>query len=82
MSGKRKKEGGREPYALTSTEIINPDGSTSYGQTLKEGVTRHCMLTLKNGNHMIIGIAYTRVGNVCPGWPVYGVKCLCSRGRE
>ena len=27
-------------------------------------------------------IRYTRVGNVCPGWPVYGVKCLCSRWQE
>ena len=25
--------------------------------------------------------AYTRVWNVCRGWPVYGVKHLCSRGR-
>ena len=23
---------------------------------------------------------YTQVGNVCPGWPIYDVKCLCSRG--
>ena len=29
-----------------------------------------------------VGHRYTRVGNVCPGWPVYVVKCLCSRGRE
>ena len=27
-------------------------------------------------------LLYTRVGNVYPGWPVYGVKCICSRGRE
>ena len=25
---------------------------------------------------------YTRAQNVCPVWPVYGVKCLCSRGQE
>ena len=25
---------------------------------------------------------YTRAQNVCSGWPVYGVKCLCSRGLE
>ena len=27
-------------------------------------------------------IFYTRDRNVCPRWPVYEVKCLCSRGRE
>ena len=27
-------------------------------------------------------LIYTRVRNVCQGWPVYGVKCLCSRGRN
>ena len=35
-------------------------------------------LRLKNEAH--VNIIYTRIGNVCPGWPVYGVKCLCSRG--
>ena len=25
---------------------------------------------------------YTRAQNVCPGRPVYKVKCLCSRGQE
>ena len=24
-------------------------------------------------------VTYTRVGNVCPGRPVYGVKCLFQR---
>ena len=27
-------------------------------------------------------VTYTRVENVCPGCPVYGVICLCSRWRE
>ena len=27
-------------------------------------------------------LIYTRDRNVCPGWPVYEVKCLCFRGRE
>ena len=35
---------------------------------------------------VIHNLSYTRVGNVCPGWPVYDVKCLWSRvwkwGRE
>ena len=26
--------------------------------------------------------AYTRAQNVWSGWPVYEVKCLCSRGQE
>ena len=26
--------------------------------------------------------SYTWYRNVCPGWPVYEVKCLCSRGWE
>ena len=25
---------------------------------------------------------YTRAQNVWSGWPVYEVKCLCSRGQE
>ena len=25
---------------------------------------------------------YTRDRNVCQGWPFYGVKCFCSKGRE
>ena len=25
---------------------------------------------------------YTWAQNVCPVWPVYEVKCLCSRGQE
>ena len=39
---------------------------------------------LRNGSfaYPIMKRYYTRVGNVCPGWPIYGVKCLCSRGPE
>ena len=29
-----------------------------------------------------VGNKYTRDRNVCPGLPVYEVKCLCSRGQE
>ena len=42
---------------------------TVYLDTLKSKQICHLLL-------------YTRVRNVCPGWPVYGVKHLCSRGRE
>ena len=34
------------------------------------------------GRKLFAEIWYTRVRNVCPGWPFYGVKCLCSRGWE
>ena len=26
-------------------------------------------------------VYYTRAQNVSPGWPVYEVKCLCSRAK-
>ena len=31
---------------------------------------------------LLTQIMYTRRQNVWSGWPVYEVKCLCSRGQE
>ena len=43
-----------------------------FGQFLRHFIEFKCKKSL----------LYTQVGNVCPGWPIYDVKCLCSRGME
>ena len=47
------------------------EGFTTYPK-LWRTIIPHSFASFKNMKN------YTRIGNVCPGWPVYGVKCLCS----
>jgi hypothetical protein len=54
---------------------IYPVWST-YEPTKQFICVKNCAIDLKTNN------LYTQNRNICPGWPVYEVKCLCSRGRE
>ena len=40
---------------LTSTEIVNPDGSVNEGRDLPEYKYRHCMVTMHDGPVAILG---------------------------
>ena len=56
-------------YLNSSSRILD----TLFSNLLKKHNWEYILTFWKNHN---------RVGNVCKGWPGYGVKCLCSRGRK
>ena len=41
--------------ALASTELVKQDGTISYGTPLPAARANHCMVTLPDGNVMILG---------------------------
>ena len=40
---------------LASTELVSQDGTISYGTPLPAARMGHCMVTLRDGNVMILG---------------------------
>ena len=69
-----------EGYEATNTSINlevdtdDLDFAPSPDGELMSGKTSHTRLATS--------ILYTRVRNICLGWPVYGVKRLCSRAGK